>query len=249
MRTIRTALAALAVLSILAIGVKAKEPDSANVFHVRVPKKAGTKGLQIHYLLRGAFGSHVGFVQGETNVRDYFIDTSVEGAAAETLHAVVYCPGYGIRILKVSSLSSLRKKIAKVNLKSLPPVPLSGKLGFLTERPFEEYKVNVDYLAYWMLEFYGVTNSLIPTFHVANVQVTKDGLFSAQLPDLTRDPVVNSYSKPGEFVLSTRDAKSGQILFELEPLYCRTKTFGLQIAAGYPEQLIFSLPTINRWQQ
>lgn len=238
MRIIRILLFVLCASSALVTEVKARGPGDG-VFHIRVPQAVETGGLMIQYYLTGPFGGYGSFIAGKQGVWDYPLELTVDKKPAETLKAIIHCPGYQIAIIDVPSLSALRDKSEEVKLKPLPSVSLSGKVVSPPATPAEVFKIHVDYLAAWGHDFFGVRDGVVASFHVAAVDVANDGSFTVALPDFTLDPVVNSFKRRGAFILTARNPKTGNILSRLEPAAQRGEYSGLEIAGRYGSELLF----------
>src|SRR5262245_501805 len=126
-----------------------------------------------------------------------------------SLKIIIYCPGYGIELLNIPSLTDLSDKSASVELKPLPSVRLSGKIVAPEGNALKDFKLEVFYLAYWGHEFFGIADGLVTTFKLASTDMPRDGSFSVAVPDFARDSAVASFKEKGSLRLMPRESKTG----------------------------------------
>lgn len=233
MRIVRILSVVLVTFSAFVIDANAQKIDRPDAFHIRVSHAVDTSGLMIFYHLTGPFGGYSSFVKGKLNVSAYPIKLSVNNKPAETLKAIIYCPGYQIALIKVPSLSASRDKSEEVQLKPAPFINLSGTIILPADQSTDDFKIYIEYLAPWEHEFFGILDGAVARFDIAAVGVAKDGSFSVELPDLTPDPATNDFTEHGEFIFTARNLKTYNILFRLEPAESRGKFLGLQVASHY----------------
>jgi hypothetical protein len=211
-------------------------------FLLRLPPTVDTSGLHISYFLTGAFGGYGSFVRTEPGVHDYAIDTSYENKPAETLKIIIYCPGYGIELLNIPSLSDISARSVSVELKPLPSVQLSGKIVAPEGSDLMDFKIEVYYLAYWGHEFFRITDGFVTTFKLVSTDVPRDGSFSVAVPDFTRDSAVASFKEKGALMLSARESNTGNFAYTLESAESPGRGAEFEIATKYNELLLYAKP-------
>ena len=246
MRMIRLLSVVLVAFSALAVETSAQVRGNSQAFHIRVPQTVEKKDLMIWYFLTGPFGGYGSTVAGKQDVSDYAIELSVNKKLAETLKAIVYCPGYQIATINASPLSALKEKVEEVELRPAASVSLTGKVMWPARLSTENFKVYIKYEADWEHEFFGISDGMVAMFDIAEVGLAKDGSFSVTLPDFTLDPAVNDFQMPGEFTFTIQDPKTGKLMYKLEPAENRGG-YGLQIAPQYLYGLIF-YPRLIEWK-
>lgn len=213
-------------------------------FRIRLPQSVDTTGLSIEYFMTGPFGGVGQWVKTKPDVREYEINASYEGKPAKTLKAIVYCPGYGIALIRASSLVNRAARNATVELKPLLSVRLQGRVIMPEGRGKADFGVEVWYLALWANRFFGVMDGPVTQLLVASGDVQPDGSFTMLVPDFSRDPVVNSfrrresYSETGSLTFIARERKTGNRPYELEKAESPGKWVELGIDKKLPEQLI-----------
>jgi hypothetical protein len=157
------------------------------------------------------------------------------------LKVIVYCPGFGMKLLNISSLDDSSAKSAFVELKPLPSVRFSGRIVLPTGRNSPDFKMDVWYMAYWGHEFFGIFDGLVTMFKIGSADVTKDGSFSITLSDFASDPAVTSFKEKGKLNLRALDPKTGNRIYTLE----RAESPGrdeVEIAAKYDQLLLYAKP-------
>jgi hypothetical protein len=240
MRNIFFAVAALCILAMPNVRAQKQPPPAGPPFRVRLPEYADTKNLEIHYQLTGPFGGYGSFVRTKPGVWEYEIDTSYEGKPADSLSAVIYCPGYQLETINYPSLAALQDRSAELQLKPLATVPLSGKVSLPAGIQADEVRVDVRLSASWECEFFGLADCLVPSYgKVASAEVTEGGGFSVALPDFAHDPIVSNYERPGDFKFTVSERKSAKYLFSLRPEGSTGVYVGLPVALWYPGGKVF----------
>jgi len=240
MRNIFFAFAALCILAISDVRAQKQPPPASPPFRVRLPEYADTKNLEIHYQLTGPFGGYGSFVRTKAGVWEYKIDTSYEGKPADSLSAVIYCPGYQVETIHYPSLAALQDRSAELQLKPLATVPLTGKVLLPAGIHADEVRVDVRLSAPWECEFFGLADCLVPSYgKVASAEVAEGGGFSVALPDFAHDPIVSTYKRPGDFTFTVSERKRGKYLFNLKLEGSAVVYGGLPLAPSYPAGQVF----------
>ena len=192
--------------------------------------------------MTGDFGGYGGFVRTKPNLHGYVIDTSYQNKPASTLKIILYCPGYGIELLNLPSLSDLSDMSESVKLKPLPAVHLSGKIVTPEGSALKDFKMEVIYWAFWELEFFGIADGPVSPFKLASADVSRDGSFSVAVPDFTRDPAIAHFMEKGVIGLSARDPKTGNFVYKLESAERPGIDAEFEIATKYDELLLYAKP-------
>jgi hypothetical protein len=240
MRNILFAFAALCILAMPDVRAQKQPPPASPPFRVRLPEYADTTNLEIHYQLTGPFGAYGSFVRTKAGVWEYKIDTSYEGKPADSLRAVIYCPGYQVETINYPSLAALQDRSAELQLKSLATVPLTGKVVLPAGILADEVRVEVRLSALWECEFFGLVDCPVPSYgKVASAEVAEGGGFSVALPDFAHDPIVSTYKRPGDFRFTVSECKSARYLFRLRPEGSTGAYIGLSVAPWYLSGKVF----------
>jgi hypothetical protein len=246
MRKILFAFVAICVLAMPDVRAQKQPPPVSPPFRVRLPEYADTKNLEIHYQLIGLFGGYGSFVRTNAGVWEYKIDTSFEGKPADSLSAVIYCPGYQVETIHYPSLAALQDRSAELQLKPLATVPFTGKVLLPAGIHAGEVRVDVRLSAPWECEFFGLADCLVPSYgKVASAELAEDGEFSVALPDFAHDPIVSTYKRPGDFIFTVSECKSARYLFSLRAEGSTSAYAGLPVASWYLSGKVF-VPEENR---
>jgi hypothetical protein len=97
--------------------------------------------------------------------------------------------------------------------------------------------VDVDYMPFWICEFFRLPDCGVGPRRVASLELDADGRFSATLPNYAQDPVIRSFKHHGEFAFWIRDLKTGNPLFELK---AAGSSWGrVAVADTYPGEQMF----------
>jgi len=224
-----------------------KSQPSANpdqqTFLLNFPKSVDITGVQIEYFLTGPFGGVGNHVISKPNLHQYWIDTTSNGKPADALKAIVYCPGYSLGLIDAPALKDPAARIASVDLKPFPSIPLTGKVVAPAGQSLLGFKLELTYEAVWGMNFFGYIDGMAPSFTVAQTGLAPDGSFSITIPDFARDPVISKFEQRTLDVLklTLRDPKTGNFPYDLvlpESLGQRNE---LKIRTEYPTPLILQI--------
>ena len=208
-------------------------------FEIRLPSEIRSELVQASYCLTGPFGISCDLLKAEPERNSYLIDTSVNHQAAETLKVVLYSPGCQIVTLAVPSLSE-SNRTAEVSCEDLPPMTFNGKVDLpepLRRRPYE---VEITYMAYWELRFFGITEGPVPTLGLARVTPDPDGAFHLLLPNFAKDRVTESFHREAGLRFIAREPNTGNIVSFLVPANVQgANTRDLPIKPKYPTEVVF----------
>jgi hypothetical protein len=242
MKTLFVTVILLAVLPAYIRRAQAQSFSGGQSFLLRLPTTVDTTGLHISYFMTGDFGGYGGFVRTKPKLHGYAIDTSRENKPARTLKIIVYCPGYGIELLNLPSLSDLSDMSSSVKLKTLPTVHLSGKIVTPEGSALKDFKIEAIYWANWKLEFFGIVDGAISPFKIASADVSRDGSFSVAVPDFSRDPAIAPFMEKGVIGLRACDPKTGNFVYRLESAERPGIDAEFEIATKYDELLLYAKP-------
>ncbi|MGB7622295.1 MAG: hypothetical protein WBN92_08100 [Terriglobia bacterium] len=193
--------------------------------------------MSIRYFLGGPFGGFGGYIQSKPSVWNYEIPLFRESKQASSLKAIVYCPGYGMELINIPWLADRSVEERFVRFTPLPMIHMSGRVVLPENAETPNFNIEFQYLATWDHEFFGIQDGMVQTFIVATAAVGRDGFFTAELPDFTRDPVVQSFKWKGDIQLIARDPKTGNFAYDLE----MENHPGKEASLGLPEHEIESL--------
>jgi hypothetical protein len=214
--------------------VYCQQPYEKPSFLLRFPHAIDSTNLSIRYFLGGPFGGFGGYIQSKPSAWNYEIPLFRESKQASSLKAIVYCPGYGMELVKVPLLADRSVEERFVRLTPLPTIHLSGRVVLPENAEMTDFNIEFEYLADWDHEFFGIQDGLVQTFIVATAAVGREGFFTAELPDFTRDPVVQSFRWKGDIHLIARDPKTGNFAYDLET----ENQPGKEASLGLPSQEI-----------
>jgi hypothetical protein len=231
-------LLALMGLSLL-FGDAGRGQEEPTPFEIRLPPEISSDQVQASYSLTGPFGTYVSFLKAEPERNVYQIGTSVNHQAAETLKLILYAPGCQIVTIAVPSLST-SEKTSDVPCEDLPTITFNGRVELpepLRRRPYE---VEITYMAYWSLGFFGIPDGDVTTFHLARVAPDEGGAFHVLLPNFTKDDVTESFHRNAGLRFVARERDTGNILVFLGPANVERKNVGdLPLKAKYPAEVVF----------
>jgi len=239
------AVAPLILFGSVAKPLRSKLPLNDQGFSLHFPRTIDTTSLEIRYFLRGEFGGYGGFVRTNPDTWDYTIETSVEGKPARTLKAIVFCPGYEMKLLDFPSLDDSAER--NVDLMPLPLIHLSGRVILPERGDYRSLRIYATYQAYWDHEFFGIGDGLVNSFDLASTALSENGSFSMMVPDFAHDPAVSSFKDRGALQLIAREPKTGNIVYWLG----RSGKSGqdldigdihVQVADQYSELILYATP-------
>ena len=214
------------------------------VFSLHFPHTIDTSSMSIRYYLTGAFGGYGGFVRTKSDTWDYSIETSYEGKPARTLKAILFCPGYEMKLLHIPSLGDTEARNVDVELRPLPLIRLAGRVILPKPEASLGLKLNATYSAYWDHEFFGIIDGFVSSFDLASTNVAEDGSFSMMVPDFAHDPAINSFEDRGAIQLIARDRKTRYWLDRADKSGGEVNVRGVEIqtADDYGELILYPRP-------
>ena len=163
-------------------------------------------------MLAGPFGGYGRQLRGSANLD---IPIVVDGQAARSLRAIVFCPGYHsvrVDIPDVAEQTELR-----VALDALAVRRLTGTVEFADGADPRSFVLDMDVEVASSHELFGIVDGPLTTFDVAEAVVSSAGDFSAVIADLAEDRALQSAHLSSVFQFRARDAATGNFVFELKP--------------------------------
>jgi len=215
-------------------------------FEIMLPLSIDSQQVQIRYYLTGAFGGYGSFTRSESGKHEYRIPTVVDGQPANTFKAVVYAPGCQIETISILPLSDL-PRVADFSCEELPAHDFTGRISQLESLRGRQYHVEINLMAHWGLDFFGIADGIVPTFEIARVIPDDQGVFHVQLPDFSEDRVTRSFGMDSaELQFNAREEGTGNILGMLEPVDVQENPQGnLRLRSDYGGEVRFGIRTIH----
>ncbi len=239
MRRIFIAIAVFCILVALNVSAQEQATPVSQPFKVRLPETVETKYLSIIYSLKGSFGGYYGYVQIMTGVRSYEIDTSYEGQPAESLKVIIYSPDNQVETLDFPHLTAVRERDVEVQLKPLATVAFSGRVLLPAHLSSDEVIVDVIYTPFWKCDFFDLMDCRVTSLRIVSVELAEDGRFTVALPDFAHDPIVSSFSRPGDFTFTLSKRRNGRFLFDLKLKGNSNNPGRIPVADNYTDEQIF----------
>jgi hypothetical protein len=140
----------------------------------------------------GAFGGYGSLPVRSAGPGRVALRTGLGGKPAVKLKVAIWCSGYGMALVNVSSversgwassvtLSPLATRTIDAHLlRSVEGLSLAGS------------QVRVFYVAYWLCGFFDLPDCLVSSWQVAVGRVGADDTIHIDVPDFTRDPVAGA---------------------------------------------------------
>lgn len=232
------------ILGVGAFDVRAQVQSSSKPYVIRLPRDSEPASLWIEYYLTGPFGGYGSYVSTASNVWDYEIPTSVEGKPAETMRVIVNGRKYYAQIFSFAAGEG-QDRVINLKMEQRPTVRFTGKI--VSRLPFgdKRLQISVGYLEHWKCEYFGQMDCLVSANPIASVAMGKDGKFSVELPDISKDPVVVRFRDRGAFQFLIRDENTGNILYRLRPAI-GGQSDALPVLSGYPIEQNFTAEPWNK---
>lgn len=202
----------LAVIVVAIVSGEVACQESAPSFRLHVDGAADPSRVRVEYMLAGPFGGYGRQLRGSANLD---IPIVVDGQAARSLRAIVFCPGYHsvrVDIPDVAEQTELR-----VALDALAVRRLTGTVEFADGADPRSFVLDMDVEIASSHEFFGIVDGPLTTFDVAEAVVSADGKFSLIVPDLAADERLESPRLPSALQFHARDAATGNFVFDLMP--------------------------------
>jgi len=192
-----------------------------------LPSGVASETVQINYFMSGPFGGYGGFVRAEKNRPNYNIEASVDGQPAAGIRIIAYLPGCEIVSLDIPVQGPTMER--RLLCKSQGSIPLRGQIFPVSITQEQPTEVEVVYLAYWSLRFFGIADGPVTRIRIAAVRPDDQGQFEVKLPDLYRQTNLGD----GAFQFILRHTNSGNIVAFLRPAEAGTNSNSLKVRSAY----------------
>jgi hypothetical protein len=169
-------------------------------------------------MLSGAFGGYGSQLRGSANID---IPIVVEGQSAQSLRAIVFCPGYHSVHVDIPDVAAQTEW--RVRLDALAVRRLTGTVEFADGANPRSFVLDIDVTVGASHQFFGIVDGPVTTFDVAQAVVSAEGNFSVLLADVAEDESLQSAIFPSEFQFHARDAATGNFVFDLTPSRVATR--------------------------
>lgn len=201
---------AFVVLAIVSGEVACQE--SAPSLRLHVEGAADPSIVRVEYMLAGPFGGSRRQLRGSANID---IPTVVDGQSAQSLKAIVFCPGYHLARVEVPDVAA--QTDLHVVLDALPARRVTGTVEFVDGADPKSFVLDIDVVVASSHEFFEIVDGPLTTFDVAEAVVSAKGDFSAVIADLAEDKTLQSPRESSVFRFQARDAATGNFVFDLMP--------------------------------
>ncbi len=219
-------LATMLVLLNTVLHAQQETSSPKNIFVLQFPQNADMTGLTVDPMVGGSFGG----ISEPPKVENSKCLIDLHGALNDvhSLQAIVLSPHYQTVLFTLKSW----RLSAKIDLKPLLSVRLSGKVVLPDGLDASRFSIKVTYFAEWGMDFLGYIDGFPPVCNLGSVNLTKDGAFEIMVPDYVHDPVVASQKDKGFLQLLLREKKTGNHPYDLE-LQGDSDAGKVKIAAQY----------------
>lgn len=171
------------------------QPDGRE-FVLRVSPPAPMSSCAFQSFQTGSFGGYGGLPVTDRGSGVFAITTGLRGQPATALKVAVWCRGFAMATIDISTLPSSSFESA-VSLTPLPEIPMTGLVqASADDVSLAGASVRVYYTASWLCGFFNLPDCGVPTWEVGRDRIADDGTFRVMVPDFVRDPVAQM-STPG----------------------------------------------------
>jgi hypothetical protein len=220
-------------LLVAAVPVAAAQ-DSASrqapTISLTLPSDIPSETVQINYFMIGPFGGYGDFVRTEKGRTTYDVVASVDGKAAANVKVIAYLPGCEIATLEIPMQGTTLSR--PLSCKLLSRILLRGQISPISIiQDYPPAEVEVDYLAMWDHQFFGIVDGPVISLHVATVVPDEKGQFEVAVPDFSKQTNLGE----GEFQFILRQTTTGNIIAFLRPTSEDRDDVGLKVRPSYPQ--------------
>jgi hypothetical protein len=207
---------------------------------INLPSDVRSETVHINYHMSGSFGGYGSFVKAEKDRHSYEIQAAVEGKPAKNIKIIAYIPSCEITTfdLAIENEKTIERYL---ECRTLPSQSITAKITLMPESE-KSLEVAVSYLADWDHPFFGIMDGMVTMIPISTRVPDKVGEFRFEIPDFSRDPVVNRFSRRewGHFVFLLREVKTWNHVCLLAPVGSKSPAMGLEIQTSYPDVLEFT---------
>ena len=224
----------LRIALLVAAAAPAMGQDSASrqapKISLTLPSNIPSETVQINYFMIGPFGGYGDFVRTENGRTTYDVVASVDGKAAANVKVIAYLPGCEIATLEIPIKGTTLSR--PLSCKLLGRILLRGQISPISIiQDYPPPKVEVDYLAMWDHQFFGIMDGPVTSLHVATVVPDEKGQFEVAVPDFSKQTNLGE----GEFQLILRQTTTGNIIAFLKATSEDRDDVGLKVRPSYPQ--------------
>jgi hypothetical protein len=113
----------------------------------------------------------------------------------------------------------------------LKQILLRGQVSPISiTQDYQPAEVEVDYLAMWDHQFFGIMDGPVTSLHIATVVPEEKGQFEVAVPDFSKQTNLGE----GEFQFILRQTTTGNIIAFLKPTSEDRGDVGLKVRPSYP---------------
>lgn len=215
---------------------------AAPTITIRLAPEIHSEGVNISYVLYGAFGAVGTGVTAQANVHSYQIQPVHDGKLATSIKGVIYASGCEFNTFEAEISGDTAIETAYECI-ALPTVTLVGHIAHVRRFRNRDLEVVVRYLADWECKFFELYDCLVPQIELARAPVNENGDFEATIVDFSPEQTSPLHHR-GELCVILRDAKTwnwiGAGLRPTKELQTRSDT-GLSIRSFYPPPVEFEV--------
>jgi hypothetical protein len=154
---------------------------------------------------------------------------SVDGKAAASVKVIAYLPGCEIATLEIPTQGTTLSR--PLSCKPLGRILLRGQISPTSiTQDYQPAEVEVDYLAMWDHQFFGIMDGPVTSLHIATVVPEEKGQFEVAVPDFSKQTNLGE----GEFQFILRQTTTGNIIAFLKPTSEDRGDVGLKVRPSYP---------------
>jgi hypothetical protein len=212
----------------VAAGQDSPSPHAPKI-SLTLPSDIPSETVQISYFMIGPFGGYGDLVRTEKGRSTYDVVASVDGKAAASVKVIAYLPGCEIATLEIPMQGTTLSR--PLSCKLLGRILLRGQISPVSiAQDYQPAEVEVDYLAMWDHQFFGIMDGPVTSLHVATVIPDEKGQFEVAVPDFGRQTNLDE----GEFQFILRQTTTGNIIAFLKPTSEDRGDIGLKVRPSYP---------------
>lgn len=157
--------------------------------------------------LQASVDGRLSLMSTKRGIYDYPVElhASVLGSA-RSLKLLIYIPGYQMVAQEFTGADIQTGKVFIPPLVPLPTAVLHGRLVNSGEKPLSGQTLYVKYLLSEAMNYFGYTDGMVDSLHIASVKTDSKGEFTINVPSLVDDPFFQSNGHaPREFQLDSED--------------------------------------------
>jgi hypothetical protein len=242
MTKLRTlSLSALCLFSSLALSTFAFA-QAGDVFTVSVLPPAKAADANVLYAVQGDFGTRASLWASHDQENRFNVPMQVNGQPASSLKAAVFSPFCQLATVEVKDLNR-DPRSSEFQCQGLSKVSLHGHLPMAALKQQKNLEVEVMYVTWWSSKFFNVGDAGVFQLDIAKAPVQPDGSFTVNVPNFAADPLWSTLTNDAGLLFAVNDKKTGKRITIVNAPETISKEGRLKVAATYPSQVEFALPT------